>query len=87
MYGCPLVRLAHNRKLLKKFDETGKVTIPLTDWIRFFEALAFMNQDEHREIDCVIAEGYLVFSKTPLRRYAYATFQKRNDRQNSPPDR
>src|SRR5262249_53365051 len=52
---CPLVQLARNRKLLKKFEETGRVTMPLTDWARFFEALAFMNREgSAREIYCAI---------------------------------
>jgi hypothetical protein len=45
MSDCPLVRLASNRKILKKLNESGIVTIPLADWLRFFEALAFMIQD------------------------------------------
>lgn len=68
MSDCPLVRLATNLKLLKQFEQTGQVVIPLTDWIRFFEALAFMNRDGHQEICCAIVEGRLVFSKTPLKK-------------------
>jgi hypothetical protein len=63
----PLARLAYNRKLLKKFDETGKIAIPLTDWIRFFEALAVIYQEGHRENYFVIVEGYLVFSQTTFK--------------------
>ena len=67
MSDCPLVRLATNIILLKQFDQTGQVVIPLTDWIRFFEALAFINRDGYQEIYCAIVEGRLVFSKTPLK--------------------
>jgi hypothetical protein len=64
MDDCPLVRLAYSRKILKQFDETGKVVIPLTAWIRFFEALAFMNlnrskKDRHRQF----LSGATVFMK------------------------
>lgn len=62
MSDCPLVRLATNLKLLKQFEQTGQVVIPLTDWIRFFEALAFINRDGYQEIYCEIVEGRLVFS-------------------------
>jgi len=48
--GRPLVRLACNRKILKQSDESGIVVIPLANWIRFFESLAFMNRDGHQEI-------------------------------------
>jgi hypothetical protein len=68
MSDCPLVQLTNNLKLLKKFNESGMVVIPLTDWIRFFEALAFMTRDGHRVIYSTIVEGYLVFSKTPLKK-------------------
>jgi hypothetical protein len=68
MSDCPLVRLATNIKLLKQFEQTGQVVIPLTDWIRFFEALAFMNRNGHQEIYCAIVEGRLAFSKTPLKK-------------------
>jgi hypothetical protein len=68
MDDCPLVRLAYGRKILKQFEETGKVAIPLDDWIRFFEALAFMRQEGQREIFCVIAGEYLVLSKKPFDR-------------------
>ncbi len=50
MDDCPLVRLANNRKILKKFEQTGKVAIPLSDWIRFFEALTMMTRDGQRDI-------------------------------------
>jgi hypothetical protein len=68
MSDCPLVRLATNLKLLKQFEQTGQVVIPLTNWIRFFEAPAFMNRDGHQEINCAIMEGPLVFSKTPFKK-------------------
>jgi hypothetical protein len=35
MDDCPHVRLANSRKLLKKFDESGKVAIPLDEWSSF----------------------------------------------------
>jgi len=66
MSDCPLVRLATNLKLLRQFEQTGQVVIALYDWIRFFDALAFINRDGgHREIYCAFAGEYLVFSKTP----------------------
>jgi hypothetical protein len=68
MSDCPLVRLATNIKLLKQFEQTGQVLIPLTDWIRFFEALAFINRDGYQEIYCAIVKGRSVFSKTPLKK-------------------
>jgi hypothetical protein len=48
MSGCPLAQLTNNLKLLKKFNESGMVVIPLTDRIRFFETLAFMTRDSQR---------------------------------------
>ena len=42
MSDCPLVRLATNLKLLKQFEQTGQVVIPIADWICFFEALTFL---------------------------------------------
>ena len=68
MSDCPLLRLAINIKLLMQFEQTWQVMMPLTDWIRFFEALAFMYRDGHQEIYCAIVEGYLVFSKTPFKK-------------------
>jgi hypothetical protein len=71
MSDCPLVRLATNIKLLKQFEHTGQVVIPLSDWIRFFEALTFLNRDGgHKEIYCAIGERHLLFSKTPIERKA-----------------
>jgi hypothetical protein len=46
---CPLVRLAQNHQILKQFEQTGKVVIPLTDWIRFFEVLAFMIETDTKK--------------------------------------
>jgi hypothetical protein len=67
MSDCPLVRLATNLKLLKQFEQTGQVVIALSDWIRFFDALAFINRDGgHRETYCAFVGEYLVFSKTPV---------------------
>jgi hypothetical protein len=68
MYDRPLVRFATNLKLLKQFEQTGRVVTPLTDWIRFFEALGFMNRDGHQKIYCAIVEGRLVFSKTSVKK-------------------
>lgn len=66
---CPLVRHVENLKLLRKFDQTGQVAIPISDWIRFFEALAFLaHGGGRREIYCAVGTRYLVFSKTPIRR-------------------
>jgi hypothetical protein len=71
MSDCPLVRHATNIKLLKQFEQTGQVVIPVDDWLYFFEALAFMRRDGgHREIYCAFAGEYLVFSKTPIERRA-----------------
>jgi hypothetical protein len=68
MSDCPLVQLADNLKILKTFEQTGRVKIRLDDWIRFFEALTFINRDGgHREIHCAIVDEYLVFSKTSFK--------------------
>jgi hypothetical protein len=75
---CPIVRLANNLKLLKKFDESGMVAIPLTDWIRFFEALALMTRDGQLVIYSTIVEGSLVFSKVPFKKKSDVT-PKRQD--------
>lgn len=67
MSDCPLVRLANNRKILKKFNQTGMVAIPVSMWLWFFEALTTIARDgERREIHCAIVEGYMVFSQTPF---------------------
>jgi hypothetical protein len=69
MSDCPLVRLANNRKILKKFEQIGKVAIPISMWPWFFDALTTIARDGgHREIHCAILEGYLVFSRTPIAR-------------------
>jgi hypothetical protein len=68
MSDCPLVRFATNLTLLKQFGQTGRVVIPLTVWIRAFEALAFMNRDGRQKIYCAIVEGRLVFSKTSFKK-------------------
>jgi hypothetical protein len=65
---CPLVQPAYGRKILKQFEETGKVAIHLNDWIRFFDALAFLNDGGRREIFCAFAGEYLVFSNTPFKK-------------------
>ena len=66
---CPLVQLAKYRKILKKFEQCGAVALPRTDWLRFFEALAFITRESGRlEIYCAIGSGYLLFSKTPFKR-------------------
>ena len=67
MSGCPLVRFVENLKLLKQFEQTGQVAIPVADWLYFFEALAFLKRDGgHREIYCAIGARYLFLSKTPI---------------------
>jgi hypothetical protein len=71
MSDCPLVRLVNNRKILKTFEQTGKVTIPISEWMFFFEALTTIAHDGgRREIYCAIGAQYLVFSKTPIEREA-----------------
>src|SRR5262245_31020385 len=71
MSDCPLVRLATNLKLLKQFEQTGQVVIPVSEWLHFFEALTTIARDGgHREIYCAFAGEYLVFSRTPLERRA-----------------
>jgi hypothetical protein len=63
---CPLVRLARSLKLLKQFEQTGQVAIPVTDWIQFFEALAFLKHvGGHREVNCAFVGERLVLSRTP----------------------
>jgi len=71
MSDCPLVRLVNNSKILKTFEQTGKVTIPISEWLFFFEALTAIALDYgQREIYCAIGARYLVFSKTPIEREA-----------------
>ena len=66
---CPLVQLAKHRKILKKFEQNGRVAIPVSEWLRFFEALAFINREGGwREIYCTIGGGYAVFSQTHIKR-------------------
>src|SRR5262249_17975055 len=67
MSHCPPVPLPTNLKLLKQFEQTGQVVIPVSEWLRFFEALTTIARDGgHREIYCAFAGEYLVFSRTPL---------------------
>jgi hypothetical protein len=40
----------------------------MNDWIRFFDALAFLNDGGRREIFCDFAGEYLVISKTPFKK-------------------
>jgi hypothetical protein len=71
MSDCPLVRLVNNRKILKTFEQSGKVTIPISEWLFFFEALTTIAHDHgQREIYCAIGARYLVFSKTPIEQEA-----------------
>jgi hypothetical protein len=57
MSDCPLVKLATNRKLLKQFEQTGQLKIHISDWLRFFEVLAFISRDvQPLEIHCAIPE-------------------------------
>ena len=45
------------------------VAIPVREWLRFFEALVFINREGGRfEIYCAIRNGYLVFGNTPIKR-------------------
>jgi hypothetical protein len=65
------VRLVNNRKILKTFEQTGKVMIPISEWLFFFEALTTIaHGGGQREIYCAIGARYLVFSKTPVEREA-----------------
>jgi len=71
MSDCPLVRLVNNRKILETFEQTGKVTIPISEWLFFFEALTTIARDGgQREIYCAIGARHLVFSKAPIEREA-----------------
>lgn len=71
MADCPLVRLTENLKLLKQFEQSGQVVIPIDDWLWFFEALAFITRDGgQREIYCAIRTQCLLLSKTPIKRKA-----------------
>ena len=69
MEDCPLVLLAKNRRLLKKLNESGRVSIPEAEWMWFFHALAFLNQEsEPHKIFCMIQDRHMVISKTPIPR-------------------
>jgi hypothetical protein len=69
MSDCPLVKLATNHKILKQFEQTGRVTIPLSDWLRFFEVLAYISRDrDPLEIHCAIVGDHLIFCRTPFKR-------------------
>ena len=71
MSDCPLVRLATNLKLLKQFEQTGQVAILVTDWIQFFEAMAFLKHvGGHREVNCAFVGERLVLSRMPPERTA-----------------
>jgi hypothetical protein len=71
MSDCPVVRLATNLKLLKQFEQTGQVAIPVANWIQFFEALAFLKHAVgHREIHCAFTGERLLLSRTPPERTA-----------------
>ena len=74
---CPLVLLARNRKILKTFEDSGMVAIPVIEWLRFFETLAYINRESGlREIYCAIVDGYTVFSKTPIKRIVDFRFEE-----------
>jgi len=71
MSDCPLVRLATNLKLLKQFEQTGQVAVHVSNWLHFFEVMAFISRDAAPlEIHCAFAGEYLVFSRTPIKRKA-----------------
>jgi len=66
---CPLVRLARSLKLLKQFEQTGQVAIPVTHWIQSFEALAFLKRaGGRREIYCAFTGERLLLSRALLER-------------------
>ena len=68
MSDCPLVRLATNIKLLKQFEQTGQVVIPIADWLRLFEVLAFISRErDPLEVYCTIIEDNLIISRTPFK--------------------
>jgi hypothetical protein len=69
MSDCPLVRLATNIKLLKQFEQTGQVTIHISDWIRFFEALGYISRErDPLEVYCAIIGDHLILSRAPFKR-------------------
>jgi hypothetical protein len=66
---CPLVRHVENLKLLKTVDQTGHAAILISEWMWFFEALAFLaHGGDRREIYCAVGTRYVVLSKTPIER-------------------
>ena len=69
MSDCPLVNLATNRKLLKTFEQTGQVTIHISDWISFFEVMAYISREhDPLEVYCAIIGDHLILSRTPFKR-------------------
>jgi len=67
MSDCPLVNLAINRKLLKTFEQTGQVTIHISDWLRFFEVMAYISRErDPMEVYCAIIGDHLILSRSPL---------------------
>jgi len=67
MSDCPIVRLAKNIKLLKRFEQTGRVAIPIDNWLYFFDAFIFLNRAAGQgEIYCAIGAQYVFFSRTPI---------------------
>jgi hypothetical protein len=69
MSDCPLVNLATNRKLLKTFEQTGQGPIHISDWIRFFEALAYISRErDPLEVYCAIIGDHLIISRTLFKR-------------------
>jgi hypothetical protein len=52
-----------------QFEQTGQVAIPVTDWIHFFEALAFLKHvGGHRDVNCAFVGERLLLSRAPLER-------------------
>jgi len=67
MSDCPLVKLATNCKLLKTFKQTGQAAIHISDWLRFFEVLAYISRDVRTlKIYCAIVGDHLIFSRAPV---------------------
>jgi hypothetical protein len=68
MSDCPLVNLATNRKLLRTFEQTGQVTIHISDWLRFFEVMAYISRErDPLEVYCAIIGDHLIISRTPFK--------------------
>jgi hypothetical protein len=66
---CPLVPHVKNIQFLRQFEQTGHVTIHISDWPRFFEALAHLSRDrDPLEIHCALVEDHLLFSRAPFKR-------------------